>query len=320
MSTPAAQAAADAAAAAAAGGGGSAPAAGATPAVPGAGAGGAPPAANPPKFWESWATPELKETREWVANKNYGDIQTLAKSAHQFERDAAALRAGKGYPVATTKPDGTVVPPDPQALRAWDIATGVPESADKYDLPVPADNPYPQFKTFMSEELHKAHVPAGMATEVARGYERAVQRMEAEIRAQEDATSQQGLAAVKAEWGAQYQERMALADRARAWIAKEAGGLNDTQMRVLESVMTTPKFLGMLYKIGAGNSEARFAGGDDAGGFAGGATEAQARLAELQANRAAGKISNFEWAKLKPELDSLTEKIAGGMAPQGGMQ
>lgn len=299
---------------------------GATPAASGGGAaaavpGGAAPsgatgaAANQTQFWSTWNAPEQKETREWVANKNYADPFTLAKTAQTLEREAATLRAGKGYP--TPGADGKV---DPNAQKAWNTLTGVPETADKYDIPVPEGNPYPQFKGFMQEALHKAGVPAAMAPALARGYEEAVQKMEAQIRETENTQSAAQLAELQNTWGAQYQERVALAQRGKEWLSKEVGGLSDIQMRTLESVLTTPKFMAAMWKLGAGNGEARFAGNnaDGGGAFQGGASQAQGRVDQIMAERSAGTIKDHQWREIsKPggELDQLRDKIVGGMAP-----
>jgi len=303
MSTPAAQALANAgiAPASTTPANGAAPAPGATPQ----------PAPNPNAFWNSWNLPEQKETKDWVANKNYENPYVLAKTAQTLEREAATLRAGKGYPVPGA--DGKI---DPNAVKAWNTLTGVPERADQYDIPLPDNNPYPQFKTFMAEELHKAGVPAAMAPALAKGYEAAVARLETQLQEQENTKSTLALKELEQSWGSLYQERMALAARGRDWLAKEAGGLSDLQMRVLESTLGTPKFLTAMYKLGQGNSEARFAGGDHAAGFQGGASEAQERMNQLTADRQNGKISDMQWRDLaKPggELDTLRDQIVKGM-------
>jgi hypothetical protein len=315
MSTPASQALSGANASP--GGTPPAPSGGTPPAaVPGGAApAAATPAANQTAFWSSWNAPEQKETREWVQNKNYADPFTLAKTAQSLERETATLRAGKGYP--TPGQDGKI---DPNAQKAWNALTGVPETADKYDIPIPDGNPYPQFKGFMQEALHKAGVPAAMAPALARGYEEAVQKMEAQIRETENTQSAQQLVELQNQWGAQYQERVALAQRGKEWLSSEVGGLTDAQLRSLESVLTTPKFMAAMWKIGAGNGEARFAGNNANGGgqFAGGASEAQARFDQIQTERSAGTIKDHQWRDLsKPggELDQLRDRIVGGMAP-----
>lgn len=313
MSTPAAQALSGANASPGAGVSANPAGNASAPSAPTPAGSGAAPAANSSAFWNSWNLPEQQETKQWIQNKAYDSPFTLAKTAQQLEREAATLRAGKGYPVPGQ--DGKI---DPNAQKAWNALTGVPETADKYEIPVPDGNPYPQFKGFMQEALHKAGVPAAMAPSLARGYEEAVQKMEAHIREQENTQSAQQLLELQNQWGSQYQERVSLAQRGKEWLSKEVGGLSDIQMRTLESVLTTPKFMAAMWKIGAGNGEARFAGGDSAGSFQGGASEAQAQMDKLMADRASGTIKDHQWREIsKPggQFDQLRDRIVGGMVP-----
>lgn len=282
------------------------------------GAGGAQPnagAANQGQFWNTWTAPEQKETRDWVANKNYADPFTLAKTAQGLEREAATLRAAKGYPTDVVNPDGSVTKADENARKAWNMAVGVPETPDKYNLP--SDKSFPQFTQFMSEEMHKAGVPSAMATQLVKAYDEANAKTLAAMKAQEDTASQTALAELEHAWGPQYQERVALAARGKEWLSKEVGGLNDTQLRTMESVLGTAKFMAAMWKFGAGNKEASFAGGDGQGGFAGGASEAQARMDQIMADRTLGKISDFQWrTSYEKEVLGLRDRIVAGMATQ----
>lgn len=312
MSTPAAQALSGANASGAAAGASGTPGADAGGA---AGAGAQP--ANQPQFWSGWNLPDQKETREWVANKNYDSPFTLAKTAQTLEREAATLRASKGYPTDTVNADGSVTQADPNARKAWNTAVGVPETSDKYNLK--ADERFPEFTKFMAQEMHKAGVPLAMAPALQKAYDAANAATLKQIETQENTASEQGLAQLKDAWGANYQERVSLASRGKEWLSKEVGGLDDIQMRTLESVLTTPKFMAAMWKIGAGNGEARFAGGDNPRGFTGGASEAQTRLNQITTERAAGTIKDAQWRELdKPggELEQLRNRIAGGMAAQ----
>ncbi len=85
-----------------------------------------------------------KTTRDWVANKNYADTFTLAKTARELEREAATLRSQvslKGYPVDKVNADGTVTKADENQRKAWNATMGVPESPDKYEIPLPPITP-----------------------------------------------------------------------------------------------------------------------------------------------------------------------------------
>jgi len=266
--------------------------------------------------------PTAKEAREWLGAKGFKDPVSLVTSYRETERTANELRAAanlKGYPTDKVNPDGTVVKADENAMKAWRASMGVPAQPADYKLEAPANSPYPQFTGYLSEVLHEVGVPAAMAPKLAAGYEKAVARLEAELRAQEDAQSTAALEQLKQEWGANYQERVALGARGKAWLANQVGGLNDVQLRTLEAVLGTPKFMTAMWKLAAGNAELKFAGNDGGGApsFAGGGEALQAEYQQLQADRAAGKISTDEYRKREPELAA---RIAAGFAPPPGVQ
>lgn len=299
--------------------------------APGAGGGGAGPAggsagagaANQPFFndWFKPDAPDAKDTTAWLANKNFADPATLVKSYRGLETEAASLRTAanlKAYPADKVNPDGTVVKADENAVKAWRTSMGVPEMADKYEIAAPKDSPYPQFTNYLKDVLHEAGAPPAMAKVLAAGYEKAVVRLETELRAKEDTESAAALKTLEMEWGSNYKERVALGNRGKEWLAKEVGGLNDLQMRTLESVLGTTKFMTAMWKFGAGNTEASFAGGSSGAGgsFEGGASAAQAEWDQIMADRAAGKISDFKWKdpQAQAHRDALVERIANGNA------
>lgn len=278
-------------------------------------------AANQP-FFDSWlpaTVPENKDTRDWLANKNFADPATLVKSYRAIETEASSLRTAanlKAYPADKVNADGTVVKADENAVKAWRTSMGVPETADKYEIAPPKDSPYPQFTNYLKDVLHEAGAPPAMAKVLAAGYEKAVVRLETELRAAEDTASATALKNLESEWGSNYKERVALGARGKEWLAKEVGGLNGIQMRTLESVLGTAKFMTAMWKFGAGNTEARFAGGGGTPQFEGGASAAQAEWDQIMADRSAGKISNFQWndpAAVK-HRDDLVATIANGNA------
>jgi hypothetical protein len=330
MSTPAAAALSGGGAAPGAGAGGAPAGAGSVPA--GQGGGGAGPAgggagagaANQP-FFNDWFKPEAPDAKDlsgWLTNKNFSDPATLVKSYRSLETEAASLRTAanvKGYPADKVDPaTGQVTKADENAVKAWRTSMGVPEAAEKYEIAPPKDSPYPQFTTYLKDVLHEAGVPAAMAPKLAAGYEAAVVKLETELRAKEDAESQTALKNLESEWGSNYKERVAMGSRGKEWLAKEVGGLNDIQMRTLESVLGTAKFMTAMWKIGAGNREAAFpaGGGNGGGAFEGGASAAQAEWDQIMADRSAGKISNYQWNDPKEvaRRDALVERIANGNA------
>ena len=320
MSTPASQALSGASTAPAAASPAPAPTSGTVQPPP---AGDVAPNAQPSAnaaFYDPWlpaSEPTAKEAREWLGAKGFKDPVALVSSYRETERTANELRAAanlKGYPTDKVNADGTITKADDNAMKAWRASMGVPATPTEYKLEVPTNAPFPEFTGYLSEVLHEAGVPAAMAPKLAAGYERAVARLEAEIRAKEDAQSAAQLKQLEQEWGANYQERVALGARGKAWLAKEVGGLNEIQLRTLENVLGTPKFMTAMWKLAAGNKEMTFAGaaGGGAPGFDGGGEALQAEYAQLQADRAAGKIPTEVYRKREAELSN---RIAAGFAP-----
>jgi peptidoglycan hydrolase-like protein with peptidoglycan-binding domain len=246
-----------------------------------------------------------------------GQLPSKKKPAKSLEKDAATLRSQvslKGYPADKVNPDGTVVKADQNAVKAWRETMGVPETPDKYDIKLPTTSPYPQFQTYLQSMMHEAGVPAAMAPALAKGYEAAVTRLETELRERETTDSKLKLAELERAWGSQYAERTSLAQRGKEWIAKEAGGITDTQLRTMESVLGTDKFMTMLWKFGAGNKEPGFAGSSGSpSGFQGSASAAQAALDQLTADRVAGKVTTEAFRTKQIELTNI---IIAGMKPQ----
>jgi hypothetical protein len=296
--------------------------AGAGPAGGGAGAG----AANQPFFndWFKPDAPDAKDLSGWLTNKNFSDPATLVKSYRGLETEAASLRTAanlKGYPADKVDPQtGAVTKADENAVKAWRAAMGVPEAADKYEIAPPKDSPYPQFTAYLKNVLHEVGVPAAMAPKLAAGYEAAVVKLETELRATEDTASAAALKNLESEWGSNYKERVAMGGRGKEWLAKEVGGLNDIQMRTLESVLGTAKFMTAMWKIGAGNREAAFPGNDGGGGgqFQGGAAAAQAEYDQLMSDRSSGKITDAQWRATGQKRErELADIITAGFAPGG---
>ncbi len=308
-----------AAGAGAVGGAGGAGAAGLPPGAAGAGgngAGGAAPGSAQSRadaFWNGWEKPEQKDVRDFVANKNYESPYELAKAYRELER----TRGHNVVPIPRDEydKDGNLVKADDVGRAAWNKALGVPESADKYDIPLAENNPYPQFKSYIAEVFHQNGVPARMATQLAKGYEGAIQKLEAELRQQEDAASTQGVLELQREWGTAFQENSAIAQRGAESMTKLVGNVSAEQMRAMEHALGTTAYLKMMHAFGAANSEGRFAGADTGTGnrFGNGAADAQSRLDQLQADRVAGKISDHQWRTLQPEIDSLMSRIVAGM-------
>lgn len=219
--------------------------------------------------------------------------------------------------------DGKPTPAYTQAMKAWGMTVGVPEKAADYEIdPIKGEPSGGKMLDFMREEMVQIGVPKSMAPQLVQGYERAMTRTFEVMRAQEKVQSELAMVELEREWGPQYKENMAFAARGKEIMAARVGGINAEQLSFLESQWGTSKMLSFFREIGKLGGEIRGlpSGDNNAGqGFQGGASEAQQRFNQYQADRASGKISNGAWADLaKPggEIDKLIAAIAQGNAQQ----
>jgi len=231
-----------------------------------------------------------------------------------------AERAGRvvALPAEEYNDKGELVKADPEGRAAFNAKIGVPASADKYDIP--QDPNFPEFKGEISKVLFEAGVPARMASQIAKGYDGAIAKAVAAAQARDKAESEAGLAELQRTWGTSYKENAQLANRGEAFVMKSTGA-TEPQMREVERVLGTPGYMKMLHAFGAGNAESRFAGdgnnGDGTSGFGNTASQAQARINQITADRSANKISDFEWRnKYEKEVLELGKIVAAGAAQQ----
>ena len=209
---------------------------------------------------------------------------------------------------------GNVVKADDAGRAAFRKALGVPETPEGYDIPVPEGNPYPEYKNLMAKVFHEADISPRQARAIAMGNEAAMKALETQIRAAEDAASQQGLLQMQTEWGANYNPNLQIASRGREFLRAQTG-ISELQERQMESMLGTDKFLKMMYQFGAGNKEmsSTLPGGGGTG-FGNAVAEAQSRMDQITADRAAGKLSDHAYRALGPEIDQLIKTIGAGFA------
>jgi len=336
MSTPAASAMGDAGRAAGGPAGG-----GQTQQQPGGGgpAGGGqtqqPPAGGGKPFWDALVPANDAELRPWLAAKNFGTPIDLFKAHRTLETEAQTLRSVKAYP-ATIEQDGSIKAGDENAIRAWRQFAGVPEKPEAYNIPMPEGSPFPQLKEGMAKIFHDAGVPPAMATRLAIGYNETLGKLQQAYEAHENAESERGLQALRDEWGANFGERAAIADRGWRFLQAQyarlnpgadgkPGQLSDTQKRVLESSLGTPTFMKLMNAIGAGNKEGSFAGDPNLnqGGFQGGESELDQQIDRIYKDRSEGKITDHEWRTTKEAeymklLEAKAQRQQAALMAAGG--
>lgn len=150
---------------------------------------------------------------------------------------------------------------------------GRPESADRYELPVPEgdDGSFAQAAAPVLHEL-------GLTTKQARGLaEWWNKASSARIEAADESFSKQSeteYAALRGEWGAAAAQNEELAKRAVLKFSKEAG-IDEATFDAMERAIGTAKVMKLFHAIGAQFSESAFVSSDTPA--AGALTPAQAR-------------------------------------------
>lgn len=283
--------------AAPAGGGGQPSGAGAPPAGTGAGL----PAAPATGWWDTVKDPEVKG---WLANKKYADAETALKGHWSLERLMGAEKAGRTV----------VLPKDDNDAEGWKALTaklGVPETADGYKLPMPEGSDEAFAKT-AAGWFHEAAIPPRAATLITNKWNEWMKGAVEAGEAADKAESEKQMAALETQWGAKFPEQRELAQRGFREFSSQFGLDDKAALARAESVLGAANLTKFFAGLGTLTGEARFAGGaDGAGGFKASKADAETQIAQITADRIAGKYTDFQWrTEIEPKLMKLGEVVA----------
>ena len=250
--------------------GGGAPAGGGGGQPAGAGGSGGAPAAP---WYGEIADAELKT---WAATKNFSDPATALAAFRNTERFVGAPADS-----LIRKPKDAN---DAAGIAAYRAALGVPEAADKYEIPVP-EGQAPTLAEWAKPVFHKLGVPADIAKGLATEWNGF---LETQTKAAEQADKEALAAAdvtLRKDWGNQYDANRELARRAYTTFAEKAG-LGDA-VQHLEAAMGIPSVVKFLHAIATSSGEATFKDGGPGGGGSAVLTPqaAQQRIQQLRADK-----------------------------------
>jgi hypothetical protein len=253
------------------------------------------PAANS-DVWYPEAHKSIVETKGW---KTPGDA---LESYVNLEKLIGADKAGR-----------TVVLPkdenDVEGRKAFYAKLGVPESADKYELPLP-DGDSDELAKAAADWFHKAGVPKTAAQQITKAWNDHISGM---VKAQEEAEKAQAdteLAQLKSTWGPEAAKNEEFARRGMTAYGKKAG-LDEGDLNKLETSLGTAKMLKLFLTLGQSTSEPGF-GGDGGSAFGMSKSQAAEKLADIQSRRASGAITDLEWKNGKfEEFQRLSQIVHG---------
>lgn len=260
---------------------------------------------TPPPAW--YAGIENAELRGFAENKAWKDPGAAIESYRQLEKTI-------GVPA-----ERLLKLPDKADAPEWagireKLGFGTPAKAEDYGLPVP-EGMDPGYAAKASAKLLEIGVPRDMAVKLAEWQNG---EMAAMIAADQLAAKQQSdtdIAALRTEWGGQFDASSELAKRAVEEFAGTAG-LDADSLNAMEGAMGTAAFLKLWAAVGSKIGEAKFidAGDQGARNFAMSPDAAKARIAALSQDTAWFGRWNQGGVQEVAEWDRLN-RIAGGGKP-----
>ena len=261
-----------------------------------------PPATTPPaeKPWfDGFAD---ADTKAWAEKKGFKSPEAVAQSARNLEQFVGADKAGRGI----------VIPKDPGDKAGWDAVyskLGRPESADKYNIPVPEGDDG-EFAKSVAPLLHQAGLTQNQAEVLAKGWNEMQAKISADAAQAKEQQISVDIVDLKREWGSSYDEQYELAKRA----SREAGVTEESSAKLVNA-LGAKEAIKMFAKLGQQFAEHRAKGLGDSMQSSTFLTPetAKARLAELSKDREWGnRVLNHPNSAEAQERARLVSIIASG--------
>ena len=238
--------------------------------------------------------PELKD---WITNKAFADPMTALQSGFNTEKLIGLDKAGR-----------TVVMPkdenDVEGLAAFRTKLGVPDSPDGYELPLP-EGQSEEFSKVASTWFHEAGVPKDAAASIAEKWNTHISELVTAQQEEARVASEQQLNALKTEWGDAFGKNSEFGRRGFQAYGSKAG-LDENDLKAVESTIGTAKMLKLFHSLGESMSESEFTEGDHQD-FSMTSDEAQTRLDEARKKRIAGDITEKEFMALQDKYGPMVK-------------
>ncbi len=216
------------------------------------------------KWYEQFEDADL---RGYIENKAWQTPKELAEGYRNLEKLLGANRLP--------------MPKDEADKEGWERVynnLGRPNKADDYKLPVPEGSD-PAFAQGAQAMFHELGLNTRQAQALAEWFNGESQQAAAAQAQAQEARAAQELGGVKSEWGAAWEENVALGQRA----VREFGLA--PHLDKLESAIGAAELMKLAARIGRGLTEHTFESGKDTQGFGMTPTAAQARITALKSDR-----------------------------------
>lgn len=262
-------------------------------------AAGTPGAGSGEPWYSSFVDADVKG---WVASLNADSAETIARKAWHQEKLLGADKAGRA--VVWPKDEN-----DAEGWKAIRARMGVPDTADAYGLK-PAEGQSDDFLKAAAPVLHKLGLSKAQAEGLNQFLTEYTGSQQKALGEQVAAKTAAALAQVKSEWGAAYDQNVALSQR-----AARALGLEQADLEQMEASFGTAKLMQFMHKIGSMLGEDRFAEGAAPAERQYTPDAAKARLEQLMLDSewlkkfAAGDVAAME-EKKRLDMAMLGQKAA----------
>jgi hypothetical protein len=250
----------------------------------------------------AWLTGADEARVGYVQNKGWTDPTQVVESYVNLEKLLGADRAGR-----------TVVLPNPDAapaeLASFYDKLGRPSDPSGYKIPVPEGVP-PEFATGVAAKLHELGIPKAAGEGLAAWWNEQATAAQAANKDALDAAITADDAALKASWGAAFQQNVAVAQS-----AVRALGIDKATIDKMEANMGLKATMELFQKIGSKTGEPEFVTGEGGQKFGNALTpgQAQAKIAELKTDHDFIRKLSMGDAGARAELS----RLSGFAYPEG---
>lgn len=272
-----------------------------TPPAPAGGTGG-PGSAQPEAF--DWSSLKLEsDAQALVADRQWKHPNDVIKSYRNLEK------------LTGVPPDQILKLPKGDDPAAWNEVynrLGRPEKADGYKIPVP-EGDSGEFAKMASAWFHDAGLTQAGATKLANKWNEYVAGQQTAHADALKLRDTQDVAALKQEWGADYDRHAGVVDK-----AAEAFGMTQEQLSALKSAMGPKAAMLFMRNIGSklGAEDKAFHDGQSSGGFnAMSPEQAGAEIARLQKDKAFAQEFNSNDPRVRSEARSKMARLSMIAAP-----
>lgn len=231
-----------------------------------------------------------KEQAEYVTNKGWKTPADVVTSNQNLEQLLGADKAGRA--VVLPKDDKDV-----EGIKAFRAKIGVPESADKYELPVPQGGDA-EFSKTAAQWMLDAGVPKAAAQKIAGQWNEFFGKMVADDQAKRETESKQQLEGLRTEWGDKFEQN---AEVARRFL--KASGWDDAKVAKYEDAFGTAQMLKDFHAWGSATGEHASTEGDQGGGSFGlGRHAIQKQLDDLRQQRIKNEVTESQFIEQQARL------------------